>query len=195
MDITEVHGWRAYSLKLCEREGGFVFAGQYGKHLHSIHSSAATCRGYNFAAASWTSEEPREHSDWEIPFNPCSCGFYGYTKLPSMTNVYLAHVTALGRTIIHQNGWRAAKYQLDYFLSPFFSEITFEGATLNSADVLEEVLGYIDIPTPVFEFGDPKACKRCTAKTLELQKNEKEPTLIGNPLVELLSIPKTLLTA
>ena len=54
--------------------------------------------------------------DWD-----CSCGSYFYRTMDDAWvtdyNVY-AHVTCLGRTMLHTAGGRTTQYSVDYFISP-----------------------------------------------------------------------------
>jgi len=126
METAEVHGWRAYTLAACSKlDSRPVLVGAYGMHVHSKDSPKAECRGFNFASAPWVTGEPEAHEEWEVPHLMCSCGYRGLLTMPEATENrdYIAHVTALGNTWIHDEGFRTAKYTIDFFLKPKFANI------------------------------------------------------------------------
>lgn len=101
-------------------------------HLHSALQREAQCRG--ISGAKWMTEAARQRlnaryasggkkvpHDGPAPDWDCSCGAYFYRTLADAYqtdyNIY-AHVTCLGRTMLHTSGGRTTQYSVDYFLAP-----------------------------------------------------------------------------
>jgi len=120
-------------------------------HLHSAESPQAVCRGFNFASAPWVKEEAEDHKEWEVPHLKCSCGYRGTFTIPSdIENKCLAHVTALGETWIHDEGFRTAKYFVNFFLKPPSEDL---------AAVLHDIAAELDVP--IFEVSN---CEQCSSQ-------------------------------
>lgn len=132
---AHVHGWRRYTVVRCSKveEGQLVLRGSYGKHVHENPAPHAECRG--FAPGMWMTPgaqtqqtkpvEERRHDSLEAPMFECTCGYYGYRTLQAVVRdggmrgaEVVAHVTAIEKVILHQEGFRAQMYHLDYLLAP-----------------------------------------------------------------------------
>ena len=133
-----VHGWRVFNVKRCNsHEGEVIIAGLYGKHVHSRHMGRARCRsGGRATYAMWITEEAEKnrklkkeevepHDLDDCPHFDCTCGYYFYRLYDlavgdngSMTSQVLAHVTCIGETVLHTEGGRTSRYQVDYILPP-----------------------------------------------------------------------------
>jgi len=164
MEVTEIHGWRTYTLTLCSKKASEpILVGAYGMHVHTKDSPMAVCRGFNFASAPWVVDEPTPHEEWEVPHLECSCGYRGLFTIPPREagKEFVAHVTALGETWIHDEGFRTAKYTIDFFLKPSFEEIKiFNVAPERIGDaslMLTELAN--DLGVPIFEESN---CEQCS---------------------------------
>lgn len=88
-----VHGWKAFSI--VPSHGGKSLQDDEGGHLHNALS---------------TENEPGWSDDE---------GFHFYTTLEGAqrdTPSVYAHVTCLGKTVLHERGGRTNQYSVDYFL-------------------------------------------------------------------------------
>lgn len=127
-----LHGFRVFTFVRCSRTKEIALAGQAGMHLHSSMQKPAECRG--ISGAMWMTETardrlanrdkkrgPRVPHETPSPDYDCSCGSYFFRTFQdawiSEVNAY-AHVTCLGRTMLHQNGGRTEKYTVDYLIAP-----------------------------------------------------------------------------
>lgn len=128
-----VHGWRWYNIVRCARTEELTLRGTYGMHVHTNPSPHAACRGANYAM--WMTPEAKErvqggekHDPLDAPLFDCSCGFYSYRLFQGVAKDHqinagiIAHVTAIEKVILHEEGFRAQMYHLDYLLEPVKAE-------------------------------------------------------------------------
>jgi hypothetical protein len=174
MNPTEIHGWRVYRVRTCNRTQELVLVGQYQMHVHSADSPRAVCRGFN-AGAAWIREDLDDHThgDWDTPAWNCSCGYYAWRAFPQEPNkvTFLAHVTALGETIIHEEGWRTAHYIIDYLLQPTEPALSIDYKAVPPEEV-NTTMRYIaqSLDVPMLRYSDAEGCVKCRLD--ELRREE-----------------------
>lgn len=126
-----IHGFRAFSFARCFRTGLPVLAGAAGQHLHQTLQVEAVCSG--ISSAKWMTEAARERlkavatggpstpHDGPAPDWDCTCGAYFYRTWEDVwmggASAY-AHITCLGRTMLHSGGGRTTTYSIDYLIAP-----------------------------------------------------------------------------
>jgi hypothetical protein len=129
--MSEVHGWRFFTFKRCSKlDDAVVLSGQFGMHVHQVVAPRARCKG--FRGGMWLTEGakargtsgPSNHNPDECPEFDCSCGYYGYRVYEGADNgkgpllAVIGHVTAIGKVILHEEGFRAESYRLDFLVEP-----------------------------------------------------------------------------
>ncbi len=106
-----VHGWKAFSV--IEEQGANVLMDEVGGHLHSAISAE---------------DSPSFDSDNGHSFYHTVEGAFQDT--PSA----YAHITGMGKTILHVRGGRTAQYSVDYFLpAPYLEKLAPIAEELNIA--------------------------------------------------------------
>jgi hypothetical protein len=86
-----------------------------------------------------------------------------------------AHVTCLGRTILHTAGWRTSQYSVDYFLEP---EQEIRPAVIgfgwdydrSQKEALEELAPGLGVP--ILEKNDLQGCPDCLVVNLWRRSSE-----------------------
>lgn len=191
---TVVHGFRSYTLVRCRKTKRLTLKGQLGMHLHQNPSKRAECRGPT-ASAQWMPQETKEkiarwqrereagqhyHDPLDVPYFDCSCGYYVYRhpvesdKQPSLADpfVLFAHVTAIGKYVLHQDGARVQRYRLDYFLRPkqdvevwVYSDSSFDYSYYTPSErvslikAMEEIAAEFGVP--ILDEQDSHGCHIC----------------------------------
>ena len=167
--LAEVHGWRTYTAGFCSRTGELVLVEPSGRHLHDRQSTRALCQKDNI------------HPDWDIPSADCSCGFQGWFDVPSSIDQIVGHVIALGYTMIHEHGWRTAKYTLESIIDPTFDEISVIGDAKADVKVLiRDIAGRLKI-----RIQEEPNCDHCKLIT-------EDHSDLGREIIKLISIPESL---
>src|SRR5574341_1989147 len=97
-------------------------------HAHHNPSVPAACRGGG-RTGMWQTPQAKAnawgptHPDEESPRFDCTCGFYGYrtynaAMVDGQFGDFLAHVTCIEKGVLHEEGFRAQRYRVDYILAP-----------------------------------------------------------------------------
>ncbi len=111
-----VHGWKAFSI--VEAHSAYVLMDEVGGHLHSAVS---------------TEDSPSFDSDNGHSFYHTVEGAFQDT--PSA----YAHITGMGKTILHVRGGRTVQYSVDYFLTaPYLEKLAPIAEELNIAIIPAE---------------------------------------------------------
>jgi len=187
--MAVVHGFRRFSIVRCSKTQELVFRGQMGMHVHSNPAPSAVCRNPGSVGMWMTpaavarnaalTREEREHPEYETPRFDCSCGFYGYRTYNAASadswggfRDFLAHVTCMGEVVLHEEGFRTKRYQIDYILRPPSMEEELSIWTLADSpgyytpserlpvgQALAQVLDKLAVP--MWEKEDPRGCAIC----------------------------------
>lgn len=182
---ARVHGWRKYRLfNVMEGTNVPTLIGNMGVRLHSAQPPSAVCTGFtNFQ--DWLDDDvkamPKEEQHPEGAAAPqlnCTCGYYLHRLWPEDESpnyphgpTIFAHVTCIGRTVLHTEGARTAAYQIDYIIPPPSVDVALgesylvheygppEREKIPLVPLVEKACSKLQIP--LIPFYDKEACPEC----------------------------------
>lgn len=187
---NRIHGWRKLVIVKCSKTDKLVLKGMAGMHQHTNPSERAECRNLG-ATGMWMTPEAKRrktagktHKDAVVPRFDCTCGYYGYRTFEAavrdgVTNqfspYFFFHVSCIERVIIHEEGFRAERYHIDYALRPDTPQLEmpvwalvdlqysvpyFHGkSTVTMGTALETVSN--ELGFPILAKDDPRGCREC----------------------------------
>lgn len=108
-----VEGWRTMSVGV--DDDGLFLLGSYGGKHRSRETVEAECSPGGPTGMTWITyggNEPKlpKHS---APHKKCKCGFYATDDLSLGYSSVTARVSAAGRTIKAEKGWRSARFRIE----------------------------------------------------------------------------------
>lgn len=129
---STIHGWRLYTIIRDPDTNLLVLRGQRGLLVTDRVSPIAECPGFYPYAEHVTQEQLEAHYDGTLDIPPhtegpqegCTCGFYFRRLYPAVMSeaaqpqYIAAHCTAIGKSILHEEGARVRQHQIDFLCPP-----------------------------------------------------------------------------